>query len=123
LRGNGWKRAAAAQLGNVAIVLGRERSVELAQDSIDLAFMCDVYHHLEFPRAYLASVRRALRPGGELVIIDFKRIPGTTKPAILSHVRAGQEVVTREVEQAGFARAGEERGLLEENYLLRFVKR
>jgi hypothetical protein len=38
------------------------------------------------------------------------------------HVRAGQEVFTREVVQSGFKVAGEEKGFLEENYFVRFEK-
>ena len=44
-------------------VLCTERSVELAKNSVDLAFICDVYHHFEYPHSSLASLHRALRRG------------------------------------------------------------
>ncbi len=105
----------------VEVVLGKERSMELPDDSIDLAFVCDVYHHFEYPRSMLASLRRVLRPGGALVVIDFERIPGRTREWILDHVRAGKEVFTEEIEDAGFVLEKELQvdGLLE-NYMLRF---
>jgi predicted methyltransferase len=95
--------------------------VELPQASVDLAFVCDVYHHFEYPSSSLASLRRAIRPGGTLVVIDFHRIPGKSSDFILKHVRAGQDVFTAEIEQAGFELV-EELAIdgLSENYALRF---
>jgi ubiquinone/menaquinone biosynthesis C-methylase UbiE len=115
------RRAAEAGLKNVRTVLCTERSAELPPASIDAAFICDTYHHFEFPRSTMASIRRALRPGGEIVLVDFKRIPGTSSEWILNHVRAGQETVTAEIEAAGFSKV-EEIGLLKDNYILRFRK-
>ena len=105
-------------------VLCSDRSVHLPPDSIDLAFVCDTYHHFEYPPATLASIRRALKPTGTLVVVDFERIPGKSREFILGHVRAGKEVFTREIVDAGFILMGEvDMPLLEENYLLRFRKR
>lgn len=106
-------------LDNVSVVLGTERSIELAPDSVDVAFMCDVYHHFEYPGPSLASIHRALRPGGELVVIDFRRIPGTSSDWVLDHVRAGEDQVIAEIEAAGFVRM-DSVDLLEDNYMLRF---
>lgn len=115
------ERTARAGLGNVRTVLCTERSIELPAHSIDAAFICDVYHHFEYPASSLASIHRALRPGGELVMIEFKRVPGASSEWILNHVRAGQEVFTAEIEQAGF-RLIEEIPILRENYFIRFRK-
>jgi len=114
-------RSAAAGLRNVHTVLCTERSVELPPHSIDKAFICDVYHHFEYPQQSLASLHRALRNHGEVLLIDFKRVPGVSSDWILSHVRAGQEVVTAEFESAGFKKI-EELPLLKDNYVLRFRK-
>jgi len=46
-------RAQQSNLTNVKTVLCTDRSVELPEGSIDLAFICDVYHHFEFPRSSL----------------------------------------------------------------------
>ncbi len=115
------ERAVQAGLKNVQTVLCTERSVELAPNSIDSAFICDVYHHFEYPRQSLASLHRALRRNGEVFLIDFKRVPGVSSDWILNHVRAGQEVVTAEFEAAGFKKL-EEIDLLKDNYTLRFRK-
>lgn len=109
-------------LANVETVLCKEDSVELPPDSLDVAFLCDTYHHFEYPKSTLASIHRALRPSGTLVLIDFIRIPGQSRDWILSHVRAGEEEVTAELNAAGFQKTSESR-FLSENYLLKFQKR
>lgn len=116
-------RAKKAQLENVVTVLGTDRSVELPSGAIDLAFICDVYHHFEFPQASLASLHKALKPGGEIVVIDFKRIPGVSSDFVMSHVRAGQEVFEAEITAAGFEKVDEVRGILKENYFVRFRRK
>ncbi len=113
--------AAARQLPQVEAVLCTERSVELPPASVDLVFVCDTYHHFEYPQATLATIRSALRPGGELVILDFIREPGVSREWILEHVRAGEAVVRQEIEAAGFTFVRrEETPFLHENYVLRF---
>ncbi len=111
-------------LDNLETVVCTEKSVELKPASVDLVFVCDTYHHFEYPRNTLASIHRALRPGGQLVVIDFHRIPGVSKDWILGHVRAGQEVFTQEILDAGFTLVGDHSGpFLSENYVVRFRKR
>ena len=55
-------------LGSSAAV---ETAAKLPEASIDLAFICDVYHHFEYPHATLATLHKALKPGGELVLAGF----------------------------------------------------
>lgn len=107
--------------GALKVVEGNTRSVALDGDSIDAAFICDVYHHFEYPEDSLASLRKAIRPGGSLYLIDFHRIPGESPEWLLKHVRAGRDVFQAEIEAAGFE-LSEEIVLegLEDNYFLRF---
>lgn len=118
------QRAADAKLRNVRTVLCNERSVELRPQSVDLVYVCDTYHHFEYPRSSMASIHTALRDGGTLVIVDFKRVPGVSSDWVLGHVRAGQDVVTREIIEAGFELIDDGRGVdyLKDNYLIRFRK-
>jgi predicted methyltransferase len=109
------------KITNVKTVRCSQTSCELPAGSIDVAFVCDTYHHFEFPFRTLASIHKALRPGGRLIVVDFHRIPGKTRKWLLDHVRAGQDVVIKEIVQSGFKLAGEEKDLgLKENYFLRF---
>jgi tRNA A58 N-methylase Trm61 len=115
------KRAKEAGLTQIQTVLCTERSVELPSGSIDLAFLCDVYHHFEYPQSSMESIHRALKADGELVLVEFKRIPGETPEKLLKHVRAGQEVFTAEIEAVGFKKV-EEQKFLKQNYFVRFRK-
>ena len=116
-------RASKASASNVQTILCTEKSVELPEASIDLAFICDVYHHFEYPQATLATLQKALKPGGELVLIDFKRIPGESSDFIMGHVRAGQEVFEAELAAAGFEKVSEVKDMLKENYFVRFKRK
>jgi predicted methyltransferase len=109
------------RLANVKTVLGTERDARLPANTLDLAFLCDTYHHFEYPRSMLASIHRALKPGGALVVIDFEKTPGLSSAWVMGHVRADRETAIREIEAAGF-RLAEDRKLLRENYFLRFVR-
>ena len=111
-----------AGVRNVTPVLCGPDSTDLPPDSVDLVFVCDTYHHFEFPQRTLASLHRAIRPGGRLVVVDFVRIPGKSSDWVLGHVRAGQEVVEREIAAAGFEKVGEVKDLLKENYIVVFTR-
>jgi predicted methyltransferase len=115
------ERARSEGLGNLGPILSTQRDTGLDPGSIDLAFVCDTYHHFEEPKAMLESIHRALDPGGVLILIDYHRRPGFSSPWILSHVRAGRDQVVREVESAGF-RLTKEPPLLRESYFLRFER-
>ena len=116
--------ASRAKHHNLTPILGGENTIRLPPASIDLAFVCDTYHHFEFPAATLASIHRALRPQGTLVVIDFERIPGKSRPFVINHVRAGKSTFRAEIEAAGFVLAEEVQVAgLKENYFLRFIRR
>jgi predicted methyltransferase len=97
----------------------------VAPSSLDLVLCTDAYHHFEYPGALVASVFRALRPGGRFAVLDFKRIPGESSEWVLGHVRAGQDVVRKEIEEQGFVLQKELQDALglKENYLMIFVKK
>jgi predicted methyltransferase len=109
-------------LKNVKGVVCQADSASLPSGAIDVAFICDTYHHFEFPHKTMRSIHEALKPGGVVILIDFHRIEGVSSDWVLSHVRAGQEVFTREITDAGFKQIEEKKGLLKESYFLRFEK-
>ena len=107
----------------VVTVLGNQESTTLPQESVNLAFLCDVYHHLEKPAKTLASIRQALKPGGRLVVIEFDRVEGRSTDFVLKHVRAGKSVFVKEIESAGFTLLPIAKPpALKENFFLSFKK-
>ena len=89
-------------LNNVVGIVCKADSVELPPNSVDLVYICDTYHHFEFPDSTMRSIAKSLRPDGVVCLVDFERIEGKSSEWILGHVRAGKDVVRKEVEAAGF---------------------
>ncbi|MBK9138983.1 MAG: class I SAM-dependent methyltransferase [Verrucomicrobia bacterium] len=108
-------------LDNVRPVLASERSASLPERSVDLVFICDTYHHFEYPAETLASLHAALRPRGRLVLVEFHREEGRSSDWIMRHVRAGQAVFEAEITRAGFRKI-RETPFLRENYFVVFEK-
>ena len=106
-------------LTNVEGVVNSHKDVSLPPGSIDLAFLVDTYHHFEYPMSMLSSIHQALKPGGRLIVIDFRRDPGHSSRWVMGHVRAGRDTVIEEITRAGF-RLIDDKPLLRTNYYLEF---
>ena len=64
--------AARDGLAQIRPRLGAEDDVKLDAASVDLAVMVDVYHELSYPFEVLASIVRALKPGGRVVFVEYR---------------------------------------------------
>lgn len=107
---------------NVQGVLCTPQSTKLAPDSVDLVFVCDTYHHFEFPQKTLATIHRALHPGGSLIIVDYKKEKGQTSDWLMKHVRANEKQVIQETADAGFELVDTPK-LMQGQYVLRLKKK
>lgn len=118
------QRVESEKLGNVEVILCDDRTTALRPNSIDRAFLCDVYHHFEYPQSTLKSIYKALRPGGKLILVDFHReIEGPRREWMMNHIRAPQKVFKAEILKAGFEfDTHVPINGFKENYLLRFTK-
>ena len=67
-------QAAVRQTGlrQIQPLLGADDDVRLPAGTVDLAIMVDVYHELAWPFEVLASITRALKPGGLLVFVEYR---------------------------------------------------
>jgi len=86
----------------VKTVLNTPDSAELPSDSIDVVFLCDTYHHFEHPEKMLASIHRALRSSGRLIVVDFD-LQKHNREFLKRRSRAPKEVYFREIAAAGFS--------------------
>jgi SAM-dependent methyltransferase len=87
-------------IDNVKGVLGTIMDSKLEPESIDLAFAVDAYHEFSNPWEMLQSIRKALRPGGRLILVEF-RLEDPEVPIKLLH-KMSQAQARRELEAAGF---------------------
>ena len=95
------KRAAAQErLTNVIPVLAAEDDPRLPAASVDLVLMVDVYHELAAPQTTLAHLKRALKPGGRLVLLEY-RAEDPAVPIRPEHKMTKAQVKV-EVEHEGF---------------------
>jgi SAM-dependent methyltransferase len=108
-------------LMNIVGVVNSPHDVMLEKDSIDLAFTVDTYHHFEYPNSMLASIHKALRSGGRLIVIDFRKHPHRSSGWVMGHVRAERKKVIEEITSAGFILI-DDKPLLHANYFLEFRK-
>jgi len=108
---------------NVTAVLSDGTDTQLPEASVDLAYLSDVYHHFEHPAETLASIRKALKPQGRMVVIDYERIPGRTPKARIEHVRVDKQTAIGEIEAAGFSLVEEKKKMMRDNYFLVFTRK
>ena len=96
------KKAAEAGLTNIRAVLGDERSIRLPENSVDVVYICDAYHHFTYYKEMLQSIHKALRPGGQLFLVEYDRRPGISQDWILRHIRGSKQQFSAEIEAGGF---------------------
>jgi precorrin-6B methylase 2/mono/diheme cytochrome c family protein len=88
------------KLANVEYILATERSARLPERSVDLVFIAYSYHEFGDPQAMMASIRRALKPGGRVAIIEYAK-ESKIAPASPLHKMSFDEI-RREIEPVGF---------------------
>ena len=99
--------AASRELAQVRPVLGTSNSLGIPENSVDMAFMHYVYHHLAKPRAMLREIWKSLKPGGYYVVVD--RHKGTLVDWVpreqreKKHFWLAETTFVREAREEGFA--------------------
>jgi ubiquinone/menaquinone biosynthesis C-methylase UbiE len=99
------ERARSSRLTNIDFLLGTEVDPKLPPGGADLIIVLDAYHHFDYPERMLAAIKRGLRPGGRLAIVEYHKKRGAMEVEpdfALTHIRAGAEQVVSEVEAAGY---------------------
>ena len=86
-----------AGVTNVEPVKGTQNTTGLPDGSIDLAIMVDVYHEFEYPYEMLSAISKAMKPGGRVVFVEYRK-EDPTVPIKEVH-KMSQVQVRREAEQ------------------------
>jgi predicted methyltransferase len=93
-------RLAKKKITNVTLVQGEIDDPRLPPASVDLELMIDVYHEFSQPQAMLRKLRAALKPGGRMVLLEYRK-EDPTVPIRFEHKMSVAEA-KMEVEAEGF---------------------
>lgn len=85
--------ATAKKLRNVRTILGAQDDTRLPPSSLDYVLMVDVYHELSDPQVMLRSIAKALKPNGQLVLLEFRK-EDPNLPILPEHKMSIEEAVT-----------------------------
>jgi len=110
------RRLARKKITNVTLVQGNIDDPRLAESSVDLEIMVDVYHEFSRPQAMLRHLRDALKPGGRLVLLEYRK-EDPTIPIRPEHKMSVAEAKL-EVEAEGFALAKVDESLPRQHILI-----
>ena len=92
---------------NVEVVRGDTLGVNLAANTIDLAFLVDVYHELSWPHQIIQSIKKSLKSDGKILLIEYrgedpqlqiKRLHKTTVEQLKREMLANGFVLDRQIE-------------------------
>jgi SAM-dependent methyltransferase len=114
------RRLEQRRITNVTLVQGTVDDPKLAPGSVDLALMVDVYHELSQPQAILRRLREALRPGGRLVLLEYRK-EDPSIPIRYEHKMSVAEAKL-EVEAEGFTLSKVDEALPRQHILIFTVK-
>lgn len=95
------QRAQALKVTNVEAVKGSETDPNLPAKAVDLVLMVDVYHELAYPFEVMTKIREALKPGGRVVFVEYRK-EDPDVPIKLVH-KMSVEQVKREMKAVGLA--------------------
>jgi ubiquinone/menaquinone biosynthesis C-methylase UbiE len=98
------QRAEEAGVKNIEPILGAALDVALPADSCDLVLLADVYHEMSHPVPMLAVIRRSLKPGGRVALLEF-RAEDPKVPIKRLHKMSRQQILS-EMHANGFVAAG-----------------
>ena len=91
---------AAHKLSNVEYVLATDSSPRLPERSVDFVFIAYAYHEFGDPDAVMAAIRRALKPGGRVLVLEYAK-ESNIAPASPLHKMSFEEI-RREIQPMGF---------------------
>ncbi|MEI6587043.1 MAG: class I SAM-dependent methyltransferase [Sediminibacterium sp.] len=89
------------KLSHIVPILSTEQKLSLSENSIDMMLLVDVYHEFSYPYEMTVSMLAALKPGGKLVLVEF-RSEDPTVPIKTIHKMSEVQAI-KEFKAAGFA--------------------
>jgi ubiquinone/menaquinone biosynthesis C-methylase UbiE len=95
------RRATSLGVTNVAEVKGSETDPKLPASGVNMVLMVDVYHELAYPFEVMTKVREALKPGGRVVFVEYRK--EDPRVPIKEVHKMSVEQLTKEMKVVGLA--------------------
>lgn len=111
------ERATREGLTNLTAAQGEPADPRLTAP-VDVALVVDTYHHIADPTRYFGKVRDALRPGGTLAIVDFKKDAPADAPGPPAAMRIADDIVVAHLAKLGFSHVRTDRDALPYQYIV-----
>jgi ubiquinone/menaquinone biosynthesis C-methylase UbiE len=108
------------KLRNIVTVLSAPDDPLLMDGSIDRFFICDTWHHIQNQAQYLALMKKMLKPGGQVIMIDFQKVELPVGAPM--EMKIAREDLVRQMESNGF-KLVKEHTFLPYQYFLIFTSR
>jgi ubiquinone/menaquinone biosynthesis C-methylase UbiE len=99
------RRVRDEKLSNVVTVLSDPDDPLLPDASVDRFVIVDTWHHVEDQPKYLAHMKRMLKPGGQVVHIDFQKRELPIGPPM--EMKIARDDLVKQMQGAGFRLAAE----------------
>jgi ubiquinone/menaquinone biosynthesis C-methylase UbiE len=97
------RRATALRVTNVEEIRGSETDPKLPVNGVNIVLMVDVYHELAYPFEVMTRVRKALKPGGRVVFVEYRK-EDPQVPIKEAH-KMSLEQLDKEMKVVGLARS------------------
>jgi len=108
------------KLRNIVTVLSAPDDPLLMDGSIDRFFICDTWHHIQNQAQYLALMKKMLKPGGQVIMIDFQKVELPVGAPM--EMKIAREDLVQQMESNGF-KLVKEHTFLPYQYFLIFTSR
>lgn len=112
------RRIRELKVNNVVSILADPDDPLLPDHSVNRFFFSESWHHIENQKKYLSLMKRMLKPGGEIVMVDFHKRDLPVGPPM--QMRIAREDLMKQMESNGF-RLAKEHTFLPYQYFLVFV--
>jgi len=87
------EEGAIRELKNIRTILASPDDSLLPEKSVDLVFVRNVYHHLPSPEEYFRGLKKKLKPGGRVAIVEYGNLGCFSFIRIFGHYTAEEEII------------------------------
>lgn len=95
------RRSAQEGLNNIVLVQVADLESKLPEEGLDLVFVRNVFHHMREPAAYFQRLRRFLKHGGRIVIIEHRPRKDFGFVGLFKHHTPAQTIM-EDMDEAGY---------------------